>query len=330
MSGSEAGGRGQGDGVLRIGAPLSLSGRYARFGEQAARGLAAWRSLADGAELVVEDDRSDPDTLERVLRDLAGRCDLLLGPYSAGLARRAGRVAVDEGLLLWNHGGSGGPAFPGHVVPVLTPAYRYAEPFVRHLVRSGDLRPLWIVHGKGRFAREVALGAQLQAQVSGLAVTARRPREPSWHLFSAGSFEEDVAAVTGIEVPGAVCAVAAGVRAFGGAVPDPRGVYGVAQWFPGNGPDPAIGCGEREFIAAYGAPPDYPAVQAAAAAIIAVHCAELAGGTGREELWQAAAGLRTTTLYGAFALDPGTGMQIGHRTVLTRWEPDGPVSFARG
>ena len=143
MSGSEAGGRGQGDGVLRIGAPLSLSGRYARFGEQAARGLAAWRSLADGAELVVEDDRSDPDTLERVLRDLAGRCDLLLGPYSAGLARRAGRVAVDEGLLLWNHGGSGGPAFPGHVVPVLTPAYNYLAPRVASLAISGMFGSLY-------------------------------------------------------------------------------------------------------------------------------------------------------------------------------------------
>ncbi|MEV4565345.1 ABC transporter substrate-binding protein [Nonomuraea sp. NPDC049419] len=313
--------------MLSIGVPLSLSGRYARFGGQAARGLDAWRSLTDGVELVVEDDQSDPKMVERVLRDLAGRCDLLLGPYSAGLARRAGRVAVEQGLLLWNHGGSGGPAFPGHVVPVLTPASRYAEPFVRHLVRGGDSRPLWIVQGTGRFAREVALGAERRARIAGLPVTRQRPRDPSWHLFSAGSFDEDVTTVTHTEVPGAVCAVAAGVRAFGESVPDPRGVYGVGQWFPGSGAEAAIGCAEPDFIAAYGGPPDYPAVQAAAAAILAVHCAELAGGTAPDDLWRAAAALRTTTLYGAFALNPGTGVQTGHRTVLTRWEPGGPVSY---
>ena len=43
---------------LRIGACLSLTGRFAQFGRQAAIGLEAWRSLNGDADLIVEDDRA--------------------------------------------------------------------------------------------------------------------------------------------------------------------------------------------------------------------------------------------------------------------------------
>ena len=40
-------------GQLRIGGCLSLSGKFAQFGRQAARGLEAWQSLGGRAELVI-------------------------------------------------------------------------------------------------------------------------------------------------------------------------------------------------------------------------------------------------------------------------------------
>jgi len=48
---------------LRVGACLSLSGRFARFGSQAARALQVWSLLDGDAEVVIEDDRSDPGML---------------------------------------------------------------------------------------------------------------------------------------------------------------------------------------------------------------------------------------------------------------------------
>ena len=90
---------------LRIGGCLSLTGRFAQFGRQAAAGLEAWQSLDGAAELIVEDDRSDRRTLEAVLPGVAVRCDILLGPYSTILMRAAGRIAADSGRLIWNHGG---------------------------------------------------------------------------------------------------------------------------------------------------------------------------------------------------------------------------------
>jgi hypothetical protein len=160
-----------------------------------------------------------------------------------------------------------------------------------------------------------------------------------WSLFSAGTFERDVD-LTGQALqlptpPRHVCAVAAGVREFGRVVENPDGVFGVAQWFPGRAQDVALGPSEAEFISAYAdradavrdypAVPDYPAVQAAAGATIAVHCARLAGATSRDRLWASAAGLQTSTLFGGFGIDPETGAQTMHQTVLVRWANGEPV-----
>jgi ABC-type branched-subunit amino acid transport system substrate-binding protein len=179
---------------LRIGACLSLTGRFAQFGRQAALGLEAWRSLDGPAAVIVEDDQSDRRTLEALLPGVAERCDVLLGPYSTFLMRAAGRIAADSGRLIWNHGGSGDDveqAHPGHVVSVLTPTSRYAEPFLRHIASSDQgPRDLYIVQGPGSFGRQVAEGAATMAQRGGVAFVwgasrgAWRPRSArrAWRL----------------------------------------------------------------------------------------------------------------------------------------------------
>ncbi|MFG1709887.1 ABC transporter substrate-binding protein [Nonomuraea sp. M3C6] len=326
-------------GRLSLGVPLSLSGKFARFGKQARLGLEVWHSFQDAVDLVIEDDQSNPNTLEDVLRRLSQRCDLLLGPYSTRLMRRAGDVAAAIDRLLWNHGGSGDDveeAHPHHVVSVLTPTSRYAEPFIRHLGDSPEPLHLWIVQGKGSFGRQVAAGAEALARSVGLPCTRLATLPPEvpepWSLFCAGAFEEDVEVVKQAQAmetpPTEICAVAAGVREFGEAVDDPEGIYGVGQWAPGAGHTAEIGISEHDFLACYEghALPDYPAVQAAAAATIATHCARLAGSTERDALWSAASALETVTLFGPFKIDTRTGVQIGHQAVLTRWAADGPTA----
>jgi hypothetical protein len=333
------------NGHLRIGACLSLSGRFAQFGRQAAQGLEAWRSLDGAADIVIEDDHSDRRTLEAILPGVAARCDVLLGPYSTQLMRAAGRIAADSGWLIWNQGGSGDDveaAHPGHVVSVLTPASRYAEPFLLKLASEpGAPRDLCIVHGPGSFGRQVGEGAELIARRLGIRTVRATPDDQipppgisaEWDLFSAGVFEQD-AEMAGKALrlsasPRQVCAIAAGIREFGRAVDDPEGVFGIAQWFPGSKAEVALGPSEGEFIGAYanpdGAPPDYPAVQAAAGAVIATHCARVAGSTSRDDLWAAAAALETSTLFGDFKVNPQSGAQVRHKTVLVRWAGGEPV-----
>jgi ABC-type branched-subunit amino acid transport system substrate-binding protein len=320
---------------LRLGAVLSLSGRFARFGMQAAHGLECWSELTDGAELIIDDDRGDPATVRRQLDALSSRCDLLLGPYSTVLTRAAAQAAVDSDRLIWNHGGSGDDApraAPGRLVSILTPTSDYAAPVVRHLADAPDPARLVLVEGRGRFARQVVAGAERSAAHVGVqTVRADRDSLPAddspWDLFCAGTFEEDVALVSAARnsarPPRTIGTVAAGVREFHEAVGDSDGVLGVAQWFPGTAGDVAIGPSEQAFLAAYrrrtGTLPDYPAVQAVAAAAVAVHCADLAGGTAADDLWRAAAALRTTTLFGAFAVDD-TGVQTAHRMAMVRWQ----------
>jgi ABC-type branched-subunit amino acid transport system substrate-binding protein len=336
-------------GHLRVGACLSLTGRFAQFGRQAALGLQAWQSLDGAAEVIVEDDRSDRQTLKAMLPSVAARCDLLLGPYSTILMRAAGRIGAASGRLIWNHGGSGDDveqAHPGHVVSVLTPTSRYAEPFLRHIASGNQgLRDLYIVQGPGSFGRQVAEGAAMMARELGVRAVRAEPGEfpPSrlpgeWDLFSAGVFEQDAELVArSLRLPNPprrVCTVAAGVSEFAQAVDNPEGVFGIAQWFPGSGHEVLLGPGEEEFLractASGGSLPDYPAAQAAAGAIIAAECARKAGSTSRDDLWAAAAALETSTLFGGFRIDPQTGTQVKHRTVLVRWAEGklAPVSAA--
>lgn len=326
------------NGRLRIGACLSLSGRFAQFGRQAAQGLETWCSLDGASEILVEDDCSDRRTLEMVLPSVAARCDILLGPYSTQLMRAAGRMAAESGWLVWNHGGSGddvGGAHPGHVVSVLTPTSKYAEPFLLQLASErGTPRDLCIAHGPGSFGRQVADGAEVIARRLGIrTVRAAADQVPppgisaEWDLFSAGVFEQDAELVSKVlrspAAPRRVCAIAAGVREFGHVVDDPDGIFGIAQWFPGSKNEVAIGPSEEDFLSAYAGPgrglPDYPAAQAAAGAVIAAYCAGLAGGASPDGLWAAAASLETSTLFGGFKIDPGSGTQIKHQTVLVRW-----------
>lgn len=331
---------------LRIGACFSLSGKFAQFGRQAAKGLEAWQSLNGQAELLIEDDRSDRRTLEKILPSVATWSDILLGPYSTQLMRAAGRLAADSGWLVWNQGGSGDDveeAHPGHVVSVLTPTSRYAEPFLQQLASEpGGRRDLCIVNGPGSFGRQVSDGAEVIAGSLGIRIVRVTPDDQipppgmsaEWDLFSAGVFEQDAEMVSKAlqrpSPPRRVCAIAAGVREFRNAVDEPEGVFGIGQWFPGSNARAELGPSEDEFVSAYGGddPPDYPAVQAAAGAMIATHCAELAGGTGRDDLWAAAAGLETSTLFGGFKMDRFSGVQVKHQTVLVRWNGGKPEAVS--
>jgi ABC-type branched-subunit amino acid transport system substrate-binding protein len=318
-----------------------LSGRFARFGRQAADALKVWRDLDGASDLIIEDDRSDPAAVAPAIEGVATLCDVLLGPYSTQLVRRAGEVVAGMDRLLWNHGGSGDDveaANPGHVVSVLTPASRYAEPFVSRIVADGAGGTLWIRHGQGRFGRQVARGAAAAAE--GAEMTAvmvgpgdeLEPGDTAWHLLVAGTFEDDIEIVRQAaslpRPPDLLCSVAAGVRAFADALgQDPSGIFSVGQWLPGATDAPRLGPDEQTFIRSFasvaGVAPDYPAAQAFAAAVIAAHATRQAGGTTRDIVWPIASQLDTSTLFGDFAVDPSSGVQLKHETVLMRWAEHG-------
>jgi len=90
------------------------------------------------------------------------------------------------------------------------------------------------------------------------------------------------------------------------------------QWHPETRTSPELGPSSAELVADARASTlgelDYVAAQAYAAALIAGRCLEL----GPDPLGVARR-LRTTTFFGAFELDPATGLQRGHRLSVVRW-----------
>ncbi len=103
-----------------------------------------------------------------------------------------------------------------------------------------------------------------------------------------------------------------------------EGLLGPAQWVervaaaPDEGPDAAwFGAAFRE---ATGAAPPYPAAAAFAAGVLAARCLREAGSAQDAAVRAAADRLAARTLFGAFRLDPATGLQVGHEVLTVQWQ----------
>ena len=64
---------------------------------------------------------------------------------------------------------------------------------------------------------------------------------------------------------------------------------------------------------------DYPAAQIYAAGLLSAAALGACGRLEQESLRAAFSDLRTTTLFGDFAIDRVTGRQIGHKVLLVQW-----------
>ena len=317
-------------GEMIVGAVVPMRGRYAAQGTQVRVGLELFARLA-GAHLILEDDASRPQCAVERYGELLGRCELVLGPYGSDSVRAVARA--DYPGPLWNHGGAADDVqrVPG-VVSVASPASRYLAALGRAVA---GLRPgcsVALVAGGGSFARFACEGFEAVSPGLGLTVVGRfsltdppdsivasRPDS----ILLCGPVEGEIALLRALRarradilLGGLSPALSVFPRLFDR---DPDGLVAVSQWHPTMGLAPALGPSSGEVVAAARArqlpPLDYVAVQAYACALIATHCLMVSPG----EPLPAAQALRTSTLLGDFALDPRTGLQIGHRLCSIRW-----------
>ncbi len=340
------------EGRLRLGAPLSLSGRYAFLGRLAAGGLRALvrdtrgrgelrtsaRHLVPQLRLV--DDGGTRDGVRRGLDALA-EADLLIGPYGSDLVDEAARWAAQHGRVLWNHGGSADRVqrLPG-VASVPSPASRYFVPVLEALADPMPGARILLSAGGGRFGGAIAEGVREAAGRVGLEVVGSVvPAEASDLsgadvLLLAGTFAEDVAVLRRLRRrPGAVAAVGAGMSIFRTALgPQADGVLGPSQWEEGVRYPYVVDVGPRQADAvrslrAEAVPEiqvgpghvDYPAAQAYAAGLIAMRCVEEVGGPDERALLEAARRLRCTTFFGRFGLGED-GRQRDHDVLAVQWQ----------
>ena len=261
------------------------------------------------------------------------------------------------------------------IVGILSPASDYMTGFVRLLSTLKFWRKrLAIIASRTPFARAIAAGAEREARqrrrwlhgvrlrlkystafdpdhTPGAIIKALR-RNRINAVISAGSYEHDLAimrlcAAHEANIP-VLGSVAAGIARFGADLgDDAEGIVGPSQWEPEADIIPQIGPSSGDFIrrmsAAGARDCDYPAAQAYAAGLVTLATLRVTGSLDQALLRSAFSNLRTTTLFGEFAIDPGSGRQVGHKMLLVQWhrgrkvlieaEPDpnaGAIEFPSG
>lgn len=262
-----------------------------------------------------------------------------------------------RGRLLWNHGGTADALWERgfqHLVSVPSPASDYFRTLPALLGRH-EPRPTRVVvlHAvAGTFAPAVARGVAEGAAAAGWeparllpfasplsdpgALLDRAADEDPDLVVVAGRFEDDLAVVAHrgrLPARTRLAAVAAGLAAFGRAAADAaEGVIGTSQWEPDDPAPPPLGPPAEVFVAeyrrAFGEPPEYVAAQAYALGVVLAECVRRAQTVDDGALLAAARGLRTSTFFGAFALDPSTLRQVGHRVRLVEWRGGRKVPLA--
>ncbi len=355
-------------GYLTLGMTASLTGRYAALGAQALAGVQAWAKDANnaGGVLVPELGRRLPvRLLHRDDESDAGRCralyeellregvDILLGPYSSGLALAAAEVAARQRRVLWDHGGALDAirdAGTGWAIGVLTPASRYFHGVIDMLLEtSGEASRLSvaIVHSTaGAFPRAVASGAEAHCRARGLSaihvhrfrqadaaslstVVAEFERTRPDAVLAVGRMEDDIALARQVRTASASIMafglVAATLPLFRDALGDAAdGFLGPSQWEPGVPITPDYGPSTAEALASmrrhWPGELGYPMAQAYAACLVAQRCMEAAGTLEDAALRRTAGTLDFTTFYGRFRMDPATGAQVGHQMPVVQWQ----------
>ena len=297
--------------------------------------------------LIVYDDRSKTERAKgNVLRLLKeDQVDLLFGTYSSVLTMAVASIAENQKKILWNHGGASDAIFKRgwrYLLSVSSPASSYLRSLPSYLVtREPPLRRISCLRAtSGTFAYHVAAGLVEAAKALGLTVylapfnsplkNASRiiKRDLVHHpevLIGIGSFQDDVKIVRHLTGTKTIVTVAAGVAAFGQKLGvKAEGVIGPSQWEPGT-PYPDIKGPNSEWFSVhfkknFGVPPDYPAAQGFATGVVIQEAIQRAGGLKDERLREAVADLDIHTFYGAFRIDPKSGCQIDHQTLLVQWQ----------
>ena len=313
------------------GAVVPLTGRYALQGAQMRIGAELWARRA-GVRLLVEDDRSEPARAVELFQQLlAHGCRLVLPPYGGDSTRALAKAHPSS--VVWNHGAAADDVQRlAGVISLPTPASRYLVALGRAVakLRPGAAVALATARGPfGRFARDgfEREADRLNLRLAGAFGLADPPERVADAVPDAilacgpANREVELFRELGRLLPGVLCAgISPGLSAFpellGG---DPGGFLAPVQWHPELGSSPELGPSSAEVMSdgrgSRHPDIDYVGAQAYAAALVAERCLEL----DPDDPLSSARRLRTTTFFGAFHLDPETGIQRGHRLAVIAW-----------
>lgn len=182
---------------LRIGASISLTGKYARSGEEQHKGYMLWAEhvnelghsygkadlpntgepglLGRPVELIVLDDRSDPTTGVRLYNELIydRQVDLLLGPYSSAVTNAVAPIIEGARIPTPNPMASSTAIWDGRnlqwQVQVQPPGSRRLPGLTKVASEHGDEK-IAIIYEDSEFPRNAADALRVRARKDGMQI----------------------------------------------------------------------------------------------------------------------------------------------------------------
>lgn len=177
------------DGTIRFGAPVSLTGKYAREGRDTRQGYDTWLDWVNNdyggirigerryrAEIVYYDDESEPGIAAALTERLVTRdgVDFLLGPYSSALNASSSAIADRHQTIMVTGTAAADSLFERdfrHFFSVMTVASRYTESALQALAAAGA-RSVVVAHEDTEFPIDAGRGAVEHARALGMDVLA--------------------------------------------------------------------------------------------------------------------------------------------------------------
>ncbi|RLI75391.1 branched-chain amino acid ABC transporter substrate-binding protein [Archaeoglobales archaeon] len=172
-----------------IGAPLSLSGKYAKEGQQSLWGIQAavkWVNDVHGGidvggkkvkiEFKYYDDESKKETVQSLVERLitVDKVNFLLAPYSSGLTLAGAPIADKHKVLYMSHGGASDRIFEQgykYVVQTLSPASKYQTGFLDMIKETDpEAKKVAFVYEDAEFSKAVFAGAKSHAEELGFEI----------------------------------------------------------------------------------------------------------------------------------------------------------------
>jgi branched-chain amino acid transport system substrate-binding protein len=338
---------------IRIGATTALSGESSIQGGYSREGYLLCQKhvneqggvLGRQIEFVIYDHESNGKTAASLYEKLIveDRVDAVLGPYGSAITEAVADINEKHRKLMiaptaastsiWEKGRR-------YLIMVTAPAEGLTEGLI-DLAASHGLKTVAVIHQDALFPNTIIKGARALAKGKGLELVLvetyrnspgdfsdllNKVREANPDVLVAGSIRlEDLLAITR-----KMRDLKVNVRMLS-AVPygqvsdyytqlgkDAEFVYAGSFWEPGLGYT-----GNQEFVAAYEKEFNHqPSNQSAAhysGCQLLVKAIQQTGGLDSEKLREALLAIKTTTVFGPFAVDE-RGYQIAHKFVTSQWQ----------
>ena len=180
---------------IRVGATVSLTGRYAGLGKDQLEGMQMWADDLNGrgallgrpVQLVYYDDASSPEKSAQLYERLItkDRVDLLLGPYSSDITLAASTVAEKHDFPMVALGAASSSIWARgyrNIFQIDTPAADYMD-LPLALAHEKGLRRIALVYQATDFPREVAGGVRAQAAEYGMQIVFEEEYSPTTTRF---------------------------------------------------------------------------------------------------------------------------------------------------